>query len=99
MTGATMSDGTPAVADGRVYVGNETADRVIAYDAATGQQLWVAAPASAAGRTPRRRPATRLFIGSTTASSRGTRPRAPTCGRTAAPTPPENATPHRPWSR
>ena len=42
MTGATMSDGTPAVADGRVYVGNETADRVIAYDAATGAQLWTA---------------------------------------------------------
>ncbi len=42
MTGATMSDGTPAVANGKVYVGNETADRVIAYDAATGQQLWVA---------------------------------------------------------
>jgi outer membrane protein assembly factor BamB len=37
-----MSDGTPAVADGRVYVGNETADRVIAYDAETGAQLWVA---------------------------------------------------------
>lgn len=42
MTGATMSDGTPAVADGKVYVGNETADRVIAYDAATGAQLWTA---------------------------------------------------------
>ncbi len=42
MTGATMSDGTPAVADGRVYVGNETADRVIAYDAATGARLWTA---------------------------------------------------------
>ena len=39
MTGATMGDGTPAVADGRVYVGNQTADRVIAYDAATGAQL------------------------------------------------------------
>ena len=42
MTGATMSDGTPAVADGRVYVGNETADRVIAYDLQTGTQLWTA---------------------------------------------------------
>jgi outer membrane protein assembly factor BamB len=41
MTGATMSDGAPAVADGRVYVGNQTADRVIAYDAGTGAQLWV----------------------------------------------------------
>ena len=49
MTGATMSDGTPAVADGRVYVGNETADRVIAYDAVTG------APA-----VDRHRPARRL---------------------------------------
>jgi outer membrane protein assembly factor BamB len=45
MTGATMSDGTPSVADGRVYVGNETADRVLAYDAATGQQLWTGAAA------------------------------------------------------
>jgi outer membrane protein assembly factor BamB len=42
MTGSTMSDGTPAVADGRVYVGNQTADRVIAYDAATGARLWTA---------------------------------------------------------
>jgi len=42
MTGATMSDGTPAVVDGKVFVGNETADRVIAYDAATGEQLWTA---------------------------------------------------------
>jgi outer membrane protein assembly factor BamB len=41
MTGATMSDGAPAVAGGRVYVGNQTADRVIAYDAATGARLWV----------------------------------------------------------
>lgn len=43
MAGATMSDGTPAVADGRVYVGNETADQVIAYDLATGQKLWTGA--------------------------------------------------------
>jgi outer membrane protein assembly factor BamB len=42
MTGGTMSDGTPSVADGRVYVGNQTADRVIAYDADTGAQLWTA---------------------------------------------------------
>ncbi|MDQ3677479.1 MAG: PQQ-binding-like beta-propeller repeat protein [Actinomycetota bacterium] len=41
MTGSTMSDGTPAVADGRVYVGNQTADRVIAYDAGDGRRLWV----------------------------------------------------------
>jgi outer membrane protein assembly factor BamB/predicted phosphodiesterase len=40
MSGTTMSDGTPAVADGTVYVGNQTADRVIAYDAATGRKLW-----------------------------------------------------------
>jgi len=40
MTGATMSDGTPAVADGTVFVGNETADRVVAYDAATGARKW-----------------------------------------------------------
>jgi len=41
MTGSTMSDGTPAVADGKVFVGNQTADRVIAYDAATGARRWV----------------------------------------------------------
>jgi outer membrane protein assembly factor BamB len=68
MSGATMSDGTPAVADGRVYVGNETADRVIAYDAATGARLWTAAarlggwqdaaPVAAGGR---------VFIGSNNA--------------------------------
>jgi outer membrane protein assembly factor BamB len=45
MSGATMSDGTPAVADGKVYVGNETADRVIAYDLASGTQLWTGAAA------------------------------------------------------
>jgi outer membrane protein assembly factor BamB len=65
MTGATMSDGTPAVADGRVYVGNETADRVVTYDENTGQRLWVGAatlggwqdgaPVAAGGR---------VFIGS-----------------------------------
>jgi outer membrane protein assembly factor BamB len=41
MTGATMSDGAPAVAGGRVYVGNQTADRVVAYDAADGTRQWV----------------------------------------------------------
>jgi outer membrane protein assembly factor BamB len=41
MTGATMSDGTPAVADGKVFVGNETADRVVAYDLTSGNRLWV----------------------------------------------------------
>ncbi len=40
MTGATMSDGTAAVADGIVYVGNETADRIVAYDENTGARLW-----------------------------------------------------------
>ena len=65
MTGATMSDGTPAVADGTVFVGNETADRIVAYDAATGARKWTstarlggwqdAAPAAAGGR---------VFIGS-----------------------------------
>ncbi|MEV6412301.1 PQQ-binding-like beta-propeller repeat protein [Kribbella sp. NPDC051718] len=40
MAGATMSDGTPAVADGRVYVGNEDGSLVIAYDLATGKKLW-----------------------------------------------------------
>jgi outer membrane protein assembly factor BamB len=60
MSGATMSDGTPAVADGRVYVGNQTADRVIAYDLETGEKLWTGAnklggwqdgiPAAADGR-------------------------------------------------
>ncbi|MFJ6079407.1 PQQ-binding-like beta-propeller repeat protein [Pseudarthrobacter sp. NPDC092419] len=43
MSGSTMSDGTPAVADGRVYVGNQTADRVMAYDLATGKALWTGA--------------------------------------------------------
>jgi outer membrane protein assembly factor BamB len=65
MSGATMSDGTPAIADGKVYVGSETADRVIAYDVNTGQQQWVGtnvlggwqdgAPVAAGGR---------VFIGS-----------------------------------
>ncbi|AOT02554.1 outer membrane protein assembly factor BamB family protein [Arthrobacter sp. U41] len=40
MSGSTMSDGTPAVADGRVYVGSQTADRVLAYDLKTGARLW-----------------------------------------------------------
>jgi outer membrane protein assembly factor BamB/predicted phosphodiesterase len=43
MSGSTMSDGTPAVADGRVYVGSQTADRVMAYDLATGKALWTGA--------------------------------------------------------
>ena len=65
MTGATMSDGTPAVAGGTVFVGNETADRIVAYDAATGARKWTstarlggwqdAAPAAVGGR---------VFIGS-----------------------------------
>lgn len=65
MTGATMSDGTPAVADGRVYVGNQTASRVLAYDAETGARQWVSSdvlggwqdgiPTAAGGR---------VFIGS-----------------------------------
>jgi outer membrane protein assembly factor BamB len=61
MTGNRMSDGTPAVDGGRVYVGEQLTDRVVAYDAATGQRLWVsatnpdggsqdAAPTAAAGR-------------------------------------------------
>jgi outer membrane protein assembly factor BamB len=61
MTGNRMSDGTPAIADGRIYVGEQLTDRVVAYDAATGQRLWVsstnpdggsqdAAPTAAAGR-------------------------------------------------
>ena len=40
MSGSTMSDGTPVVADGRVYVGNQTADRMLAYDTGTGARLW-----------------------------------------------------------
>ncbi|ADB31691.1 metallophosphoesterase [Kribbella flavida DSM 17836] len=40
MAGNTMSDGTPAVADGRVYVGNQDGSIVIAYDLATGRKLW-----------------------------------------------------------
>ncbi|GIF78283.1 outer membrane protein assembly factor BamB family protein [Asanoa siamensis] len=43
MSGATMSDGTPAVMDGTVFVGNETADRVLAYDLATGARKWTSA--------------------------------------------------------
>lgn len=43
MTGSTMSDGTPVVAGGRVYVGNQTADRMLAYDVSTGEQLWQSA--------------------------------------------------------
>jgi outer membrane protein assembly factor BamB len=60
MSGATMSDGTPAVSDGKVFVGNQTADRVLAYDLETGRQLWTGAaqlggwqdgvPAAADGR-------------------------------------------------
>lgn len=40
MSGSQMSDGTPAVMDGTVFVGNQTADRVLAYDLATGQRKW-----------------------------------------------------------
>ena len=40
MAGSTMSDGTPVVADGRVYVGNQTADQMLAYDVSDGRQLW-----------------------------------------------------------
>ena len=40
MAGNTMSDGTPAVADGRVYVGNQDGSVVIAYDLKTGAKLW-----------------------------------------------------------
>ncbi|MEV0283023.1 PQQ-binding-like beta-propeller repeat protein [Kribbella sp. NPDC050820] len=45
MSGATMSDGTPVVSDGHVYVGNETADRVISYNLQTGAQEWTGAAA------------------------------------------------------
>jgi outer membrane protein assembly factor BamB len=45
MSGATMSDGTPAVSNGHVYVGNETADRVISYNLETGVQEWTGAAA------------------------------------------------------
>jgi glucose dehydrogenase len=87
MTGATMSDGTAAVADGIVYVGNETADRIIASDVNTGTRLWTstarlgdwqdAAPVVDGGR---------CSSAPTTASSRATRRPAPTCGRTRVPT-------------
>ncbi|WP_068397585.1 outer membrane protein assembly factor BamB family protein [Kribbia dieselivorans] len=40
MSGATMADGTPAVSDGKVFVGSQTADRVLAYDLETGKRLW-----------------------------------------------------------
>ena len=66
MTGATMSDGTPAVSDGRVYVGNETADRrdrVRPED--RREALDRARRPSAAGRTASRpRPTAKVFIGS-----------------------------------
>ncbi|TDE11505.1 hypothetical protein E1269_09610 [Jiangella asiatica] len=65
MSGATMSDGTPAVVDGQVFVGSQTADRVLAYDAETGARQWTSSavlggwqdgvPAAADGR---------VFIGS-----------------------------------
>lgn len=41
MAGATMSDGTPAVADGRVYAGSQTADQTVAYDLLDGRRLWM----------------------------------------------------------
>ena len=73
MTGATMSDGTPAVSDGRVYVGNETADRVIAYDLPTGASSGPGPSPSAAGRTASRpRPTARCSSARTTASSPAT---------------------------
>ena len=61
MTGNRMSDGTPAVADGKIFVGEQLTDRVVAYDAATGTRLWQsannpdggsqdAAPTAAGGR-------------------------------------------------
>lgn len=40
MAGSTMSDGTPAVSDGRVYVGSQDGSIVIAYDLKTGEKLW-----------------------------------------------------------
>lgn len=40
LSGSTMSDGTPVVAGGKVFVGNQTADRVLAFDAGTGARLW-----------------------------------------------------------
>lgn len=40
MSGATMADGTPTVSDGKVFVGSQTADRVLAYDLETGKRLW-----------------------------------------------------------
>ncbi|SEF18673.1 PQQ-binding-like beta-propeller repeat protein [Jiangella alba] len=65
MAGATMSDGTPAIAGGQVFVGSQTADQVLAFDAATGQRQWQSSavlggwqdgiPAAADGR---------VFIGS-----------------------------------
>ncbi|MGH2970431.1 MAG: PQQ-binding-like beta-propeller repeat protein [Solirubrobacteraceae bacterium] len=35
-----MSDGTPVVADGRVYAGSQTADLTVAYDVDDGRRLW-----------------------------------------------------------
>ena len=51
MTGSTMSDGTPVVADGRPDVGNrQTADRVLACMADTGAHLRPSQGGSVAGR-------------------------------------------------
>lgn len=65
LSGNQMSDGTPAVADGMVYVGTQTADRVVALDLQTGARRWLGAeslggwqdgiPTAAGGR---------VFIGS-----------------------------------
>lgn len=41
MAGSTMSDGTPVVADGRVYVGSQTADQMLAFDVNDGRRLWL----------------------------------------------------------
>jgi outer membrane protein assembly factor BamB len=43
MAGSTMSDGTPAIVDGKVFVGSQDADVVLAYDAETGAQQWTSA--------------------------------------------------------
>lgn len=40
LAGSTMSDGTPAVSDGKVFIGAQTADKTLAFSLADGKRLW-----------------------------------------------------------
>jgi outer membrane protein assembly factor BamB len=50
--GGTNPDSTPTVANGVVYVGEGNTGRLLAYDAKTGEQLWVSAGGGAAFAAP-----------------------------------------------